>query len=90
MLTCLGDKSPWMPSVVLKGMSAIYSYSNGILCLKELFKIVSIKLLCCESIKHQRGHCPDNTFCLLALIQSFFETTNEVGYLAGKLQGCFN
>lgn len=79
-----------MPSVVLKGMSAIYSYSNCILCLWELFKIISIKPLCCESIKHQRGYCPDNTFCLLVLIQSSFETTNEVSYLAGKLKGCFN
>lgn len=88
VLTCLGDKSPWMPSVVLKGVSAIYSYSKCILCFWEVFKIISIRLLCYESIKHQRGHCPE--YFLPFSTRSVILWNNKWGWLpCREMKGMF-
>lgn len=86
VLTCVGDKSPWLPSVVLKGLSVFYFCSNCILCLGEL---ISIKMLCCESVKLHKGHYPVITSCLLALFQLCLGTTNKLSKLLRKQKECF-
>lgn len=42
-LTCLSDKSPWLPSVILTRCLLSIPYSNWTMCLRELFKTISVK-----------------------------------------------
>lgn len=71
-LACLSDKSPWLPSVILTRCLLSIPYSNWTMCLRELFKTISVKQFGWESIKHFEGGFPMITCCPFSALSHVF------------------